>query len=143
MRIAADAPTALERLRAAGFRLIVVTNQPDVARGTQQREQVDAIHAVLRERLPLDAVYACFHDDADRCACRKPAAGLLLAGAREFALDLGASYLIGDRWRDIDAGWAAGVTPLRIDYGYTERAPERAPAGVFPSLKVAVDWILK
>ena len=68
---------ALLRLRAAGFLLVVVTNQPDVARGRSTREAVEAIHEWLRAHLPLDGIRACYHDDRDGCACRKPAPGLL------------------------------------------------------------------
>ena len=86
----------------------MVTNQPDVARGTQTREAVDAMHARLRAELPLDAIYACWHDDADACACRKPKPGMLVDAARDLGLDLAHSFMVGDRWRDTAAGLAAG-----------------------------------
>ena len=81
-------PAALERLRRLGFLLLVVTNQPDVARGDQSRAVVDALNAALARRLPLDDVLVCFHDDADACDCRKPLPGLLLHGARRYRVDL-------------------------------------------------------
>src|SRR6185436_14383127 len=71
-------PAALQRLKSAGFWLVLVTNQPDVARGTQTRAGVEALHASLRARLPLDDIRVCYHDDPDGCECRKPAPGLLL-----------------------------------------------------------------
>ena len=80
MEIEADAPAALARLKAAGFLLIIVTNQPDVARGVTRREDVEAMHAILRAALPLDDVFVCYHDNADACDCRKPQPGMLLAG---------------------------------------------------------------
>jgi len=98
---------ALVALRRAGYLLVVVTNQPDVARGTQTREAVDAIHAKLQGELALDAVYACLHDDADACHCRKPKAGLLLDAAKDLGIDVTASFMVGDRWRDIEAGITA------------------------------------
>jgi D-glycero-D-manno-heptose 1,7-bisphosphate phosphatase len=133
---------ALRELRAAGFQLVVVTNQPDVRRGTKSRESVDAIHEKLRVELPLDAIYCCFHDDEDQCACRKPAPGLLLDAARDRALDLTASYMVGDRWRDTDAGVAAGCRTVFIDHGYAERRPTTFDQRV-TSLPEAAAWILR
>ena len=132
---------ALAELRRAGYLLVVVTNQPDVARGSQTREVVDAIHARLTAALPLDAVYSCFHDDADRCACRKPAPGLLLDAARDLGIDLPASIMVGDRWRDVEAGAAAGCRTVFIDRGYAERRPHAFDASA-PSLSEAAPWIL-
>lgn len=115
---------ALKGLRAAGFLNIVVTNQPDVATGKQRRDVVEAINAHLVEKLTLDAVKVCYHSDADNCACRKPKPGMLLEAARELDIDLGGSFLVGDRWRDVEAGRAAGCRVLLfVDYGYQEKRP--------------------
>lgn len=111
---------ALCDLSQLGFWLVVITNQPDVARGTQQRETVEAMHAILRRTLPLVQFYVCYHDDADSCDCRKPKPGLLFAAATEHKLFLPESYMIGDRWRDVDCGYAANCTTIFIDNGYTE-----------------------
>ena len=132
---------ALVRLHRAGFRLIVVTNQPDVARGTQQRGVIDAMHARLASALPIDEFRVCDHDDSDECACRKPKAGMLEAAARESGLSLPASFMVGDRWRDVEAGRRAGCTTIFVDWGYRERRPERPDATV-RSLPEATDWIL-
>ena len=132
---------ALVELKRAGFDLVVVTNQPDVARGTQTRAAVDAINACLGAELPLDAFYCCFHDEADRCACRKPAPGLLIDAARERGLDLSLSFMVGDRWRDTDAGAAAGCRTIFVDRGYRERQPRTFDAKV-ASLGEAAAWIL-
>jgi D-glycero-D-manno-heptose 1,7-bisphosphate phosphatase len=132
---------ALQRLAAAGYLLVVVTNQPDVARGTQTRAAVEAIHARLAAALPLDEFRTCYHDDADGCRCRKPAPGLLLDAAAAHGIDLARSVMIGDCWRDVEAGRAAGCATIFVDYGYAERRPER-PDAVVPSLKEAADWIL-
>ena len=133
---------ALDRLRAAGFLNIVVTNQPDVATGKQRREAVEAIHARLSEKLTLDAIKVCYHADADRCSCRKPKPGMLLEAARELDVNLAASYLIGDRWRDVEAGRAAGCRVLFIDYGYVEKMPEKPYISV-QSLSEAAAFILQ
>jgi D-glycero-D-manno-heptose 1,7-bisphosphate phosphatase len=105
---------ALEELKDAGFLLIVVTNQPDVARGTQRRHTVDAIHAFLARSLPIDDIACCYHDDADRCQCRKPLPGMLVDAATRHHLDLASSFMVGDRWRDIEAGRRAGCTTVKV-----------------------------
>lgn len=114
---------ALVTLKKAGFLLIVVSNQPDVARGTTTIASVEAINCYLSERLPVDRFIMCYHDSSDNCSCRKPHPGMLIAGAREFGIDLRASYMVGDRWRDIEAGINAGCKTLFIDYGYDEPRP--------------------
>jgi D-glycero-D-manno-heptose 1,7-bisphosphate phosphatase len=98
----------LDALHARGFVLLVCTNQPDVARGWQDRDMVLAFHRKIELDLPVARIYACFHDDTDDCSCRKPKPGLLLQGSDEFDLDLSQSWMIGDRWKDIEAGRAAG-----------------------------------
>jgi D-sedoheptulose 7-phosphate isomerase len=143
LRVTPDAASALGRLKANDFLLIAVTNQPDVARGTQGRETVDAIHQRLRRELPLDDVFVCLHDDADACDCRKPKPGLLTRAAERYRIDLSRSYLAGDRWRDIDAGASAGCKTVLIGRGYSERAPAASPDARVETLIEAVDWILK
>lgn len=136
-----EVPEALARLKRAGYLLLVVTNQPDVARGTQARAVVDEMHRSLMQQLPLDEILCCFHDDADGCDCRKPRPGLLLQAARARHLDLAASFMVGDRWRDMAAGGAAGCRTLFLDYGYQERRPDTFDARV-TSLSEAAGWIL-
>ena len=135
-------PEALAALKSAGFRLVVVTNQPDVARGTQRREEVEAINGALLRDLPLDVVKVCYHDDADRCACRKPAPGMILEAAAELGVDLSRSYMVGDRWKDIEAGQRAGTTTILIENEYPERRPGQPGARV-RSLRDAAEWILE
>ena len=141
LELVPDAAEALARLKKLGFLLIVVTNQPEVARGRQCRSEVDAIHEALRASLPIDDFFACYHDDADRCECRKPKPGLILQARDRYELDLQRSFLIGDRWRDIDAGARAGCTTILIDCGYTERAPSSSPTVIVKSLREAAQWI--
>ena len=141
LEVLPGAAEACSTLRAAGFLLIVVTNQPDIARGTRTREEVDTINRRLSEMVPVDEFRVCPHDDADRCECRKPSAGLLLAAARERGLDLPHSVMVGDRWRDVEAGKRAGCWTVFVDHGYSERRPE-APDLTVRSLGDAVPWIL-
>jgi transaldolase len=133
-------PEALARLRAAGYALVVVTNQPDIARGKQTREGVQAIHDYLATLIDVDEFRVCFHDDADGCSCRKPKPGLLTA-APAHALER--SIVVGDRWRDIEAGRRAGCrAAVFIDYEYDDPRPVDADTHV-RSLAEAADWILK
>ena len=134
-------PEALKRLKAAGYLLIVVTNQPDVARGTQSVAGVEAIHARLSSQLPIDEFRTCYHDDEDQCGCRKPLPGLLLDAARDHDVDLHGSVMVGDRWRDVEAGKNAGCATVFVDYGYSEHRPE-GPHAEVRSLEEAVAWIL-
>jgi D-glycero-D-manno-heptose 1,7-bisphosphate phosphatase len=117
-------PAALRALKTAGYLLVVVTNQPDIARGTVSSTVVESMNDWLKSILPLDAVLTCAHDDADQCKCRKPLPGLIMRAARELRIDCTASYMIGDRWRDIEAGRRAGCKTFFIDCGYDERAPQ-------------------
>ncbi|MBV9760547.1 MAG: HAD family hydrolase [Acidobacteriaceae bacterium] len=143
LQICADAPQSLADLRRHGFLLIVVTNQPDVARGTQQRETVEEMNRSLGAALPLDDFLVCYHDARDNCDCRKPRPGLLLRAAAELKIDLQHSYMVGDRWRDVDAGHNAGCQTILIDYGYNEQYPERQPAAKVKSLREAADAIIR
>ena len=132
---------AIARLRAGGYAIVVVTNQPDVARGTQTRAAIEALHGRLAADLGLDDFRVCVHDDRDGCACRKPLPGLLHEAAAARGLDLQRSFMVGDRWRDVEAGRAAGCRTVFIDRHYAERQPERPDARV-ESLAAAADWIL-
>ena len=120
LEILPHVPEALSALRAQGYSLVVVTNQPDVARGTAPRELIDGIHERLKDELGLDAIFTCFHDDADECDCRKPKPGLLVRAANDLSIDLASSFMVGDRWRDVEAGRRAGCRTLFVDCGYGE-----------------------
>jgi D-glycero-D-manno-heptose 1,7-bisphosphate phosphatase len=116
---------ALLNTRNAGFLNVVVTNQPDIATGKQNREVLNAMHAILRKQLAIDAIQVCPHTDHDHCECRKPKPGMLLAASREMNIELSASYLVGDRWRDIVAGQKVDCKCYFIDYGYDENLPNK------------------
>jgi D-glycero-D-manno-heptose 1,7-bisphosphate phosphatase len=142
LRIFEDAPAACADLKEAGFILIVVTNQPDVARGTQTREAVEAINREISNVIPIDGFCVCYHDDAQMCVCRKPKPGLLTAAAEKWSIDLERSFMVGDRWRDIAAGIAAGCNTVFIDRGYNELKVVRSDFAA-RSLREAADWILQ
>lgn len=141
-----DVPAACARLAEAGFVLVVVTNQPDVGRGTQSQAEVEAMHAILRRRLPQIArVEACYAagragDPPDRR--RKPEPGMLLDSAIELDLDLSRSWMVGDRWRDVDCGKRAGVRTVFIDYGYVEEL-RASPDFTVKSFAEAAEVILR
>lgn len=136
-----DAAPACRALRDAGYLLIGATNQPDIARGHALRADVDAINDVVRTELDLDELRVCPHDDSDRCECRKPLPGMLLNAAEDHDIDLTASIMVGDRWKDIDAGRAAGCRTVFIDRQYSERKPDN-PDFICGGLLEAVPWIL-
>lgn len=132
---------ACRRLADSGWMLFVVTNQPDIARGTATREEVDAINDAVVSGLPVTEILVCPHDDSDACDCRKPAPGMLLDAAARWDVDLAASVMIGDRWRDIEAGRRAGVRTVFVDYGYAE-ALRSVPDHVVANLAEAADLLL-
>jgi D-glycero-D-manno-heptose 1,7-bisphosphate phosphatase len=133
---------ALDRLRKAGFLNIVVTNQPDVGAGRVSRDAVVAMHERLLKELPIDALKVCYHVAEDDCECRKPKPGMIVEAAREHDVNLEASFLVGDRWRDVAAGQRAGCKCLFIDYGYEERRPH-PPYLAVNSLTQATTHILQ
>jgi D-glycero-D-manno-heptose 1,7-bisphosphate phosphatase len=141
-----DAAEGCARLKEAGFLLVVVTNQPDVGRRTQERRVVDAIHQRLREAIPqLDRIEVCFHagsDYGEDCACRKPKPGMLLRSAQELAIDLARSYMVGDRWRDVDCAKAAGCYSIFIDRGYSESLRQQ-PDVIVATFGEAVTAVLR
>jgi D-glycero-D-manno-heptose 1,7-bisphosphate phosphatase len=138
-----DVAAACTKLKQAGFLLIVVTNQPDVGRGTLKKEIVEAIHAEMCRQLPIDHVEVCYHpgQGASDCDCRKPKPGMLLRAAKEFGIDLAQSWMVGDRWRDIDCGHAAGCRTIFIDRGYAEELRQK-PHFSAGNLAQAADIIL-
>ena len=132
-----NAPADVARLRAAGFHVFVVTNQPDVRRGRMQRSEMDSMLACVREALDVQDVRACTHDDADNCACRKPKDGMLRDLAQQWRVDLTRSFMVGDTWRDMQAGKSAQCTTILVGSESIDNADMRAA-----SLSEAVDLIL-
>ena len=142
LKIPPGVQEALSLLKRAGYLLIVVTNQPDVARGTASKLDVEAINSYLQQMFALDAVYVCYHDDIENCTCRKPKPGALFEASDTYDIDLEKSFMIGDRWRDIDAGMAAGCCTIFVDNGYIEKKPNK-PDHKVGGLLEAVSIILE
>jgi len=134
--------SALEVLKNEGFLLIVVTNQPDVATGKMDKEVLRRVNNGLNMVLPLDDIIVCVHDDAAKCKCRKPKPGMLIDAAKKYDIDLPASWIIGDRWRDIGAGFAAGCRTILVGTGYGEPFPAKPDYRV-ADLRAATDVILE
>lgn len=138
LRIVAEAHAATERLREAGFVLVIVTNQPDVARGVANRGDVQQLNEVVRATLGIDGVYCCWHDGSE-CSCRKPRPGMLLDSAADLDLDLAASWVVGDRWVDIGAGVAAGARTILLErsYSWELSGGNKPPTHLEPTARVA------
>ncbi|HLP78678.1 MAG TPA: HAD family hydrolase [Candidatus Paceibacterota bacterium] len=134
---------ACAKLKSAGFLLIVATNQPDVGRGTMSQQTVETIHEFMCRELPVDRVEVCFHPGKglSDCDCRKPKPGMLVRAAKDLGINLSQSWMVGDRWRDVDCGKAAGCRTIFIDWGYDE--PLKAtPDFTVRSLSEAAEIIL-
>jgi D-glycero-D-manno-heptose 1,7-bisphosphate phosphatase len=142
LRLLPGVREACNQLHEAGFALILITNQPDIARGLVSAEQVSEMNERLQRFLRLDGVGVCPHDDRARCACRKPQPGLLLEASRVWNIDLESSFIVGDRWRDIEAGHRAGCGAIFVDYGYAEQRPD-GPFTSVRSLREAANFILR
>jgi D-glycero-D-manno-heptose 1,7-bisphosphate phosphatase len=134
---------SLPKLASSGYVLIGITNQPDVARGTQTRQRVESFNALLQSNLPVHEIFVCYHDNLDHCECRKPRPGLILQAAQKYNLDLSQSWMVGDRWKDIAAGQALGLKTIFVNYHYVE--PFEGPPADFivEDTSALADIILK
>jgi D-glycero-D-manno-heptose 1,7-bisphosphate phosphatase len=136
-----DAAGLVCELKKTGFKLVVVTNQPDVGNGKTPKEVIEEMNRRLMESMPIDAIKVCLHSQKAGCPCRKPQPGMLRDAAEELNINLRKSFMIGDRWSDIAAGKAAGCKTIFIDRGYTELNQE-TPDNTVVNLKEAVEYIL-
>ena len=151
---------AVRLLNRAGFAVVIVTNQAGIARGIFKESFVAEAHQHISDRLAaggarVDAFYYCPHHpeaviDAFRkdCDCRKPQPGMLTRAANDLDLDLSASFVVGDRWHDLEAGRRVGARGIlvRTGYGRTEEAspkPHAEPAVITGNVMEAVSWILR
>lgn len=141
LRILPGVEEAVERLKVHGFTIVLITNQPDVPRGITSRDAVERMNAEIRRRMPIDDVRVCYHTDEDDCRCRKPKPGMIVDAARALDIDLGASWMVGDRWKDTHAGQAAGCRTILVDHGYVQDRPPNADK-VVQSLAEAATHIL-
>jgi D-glycero-D-manno-heptose 1,7-bisphosphate phosphatase len=138
LRVMAGAQEAVAALADLGARVFVVTNQPDVARGTLALRELATMNHFVRDRLRVHDIRACPHDGTDGCACRKPKPGMLDDLAREWHVDLAASWTVGDRWVDIAAGRAAGTRTILVERPYSW-APTAAGS---PPAALAADYVV-
>ena len=139
LRVLDGAAAAIALLHGAGASCLVVTNQPDVRRGSLAIEDLDQMHALLQAQLAFDDVAVCPHDGRDGCMCRKPLPGMLIELAGRHHVDLGASWLVGDRWVDIAAGRAAGVRTVLVEQAYSWEATSAGgpPTDLEPDLRAS------
>jgi D-glycero-D-manno-heptose 1,7-bisphosphate phosphatase len=137
-----DTGEACFLMKKAGFLLIVVTNQPDVGRGLIALEVMEEMHRRLQKALPLDEILSCTDPSETPGPRRKPAPGMLLEAAARWNIDFRASFIIGDRKSDIEAGEAVGCRGIFIDRNYAEPKPSRACTSC-DSLLAAARWILQ
>jgi D-glycero-D-manno-heptose 1,7-bisphosphate phosphatase len=144
-QILPEVPEACAKLKKAGFLLVVATNQPDVGRGTLAKETVETIHEFLKQRLPIDRIEVCYHPGKGQsdCSCRKPKPGMLIQAANSLDIDLKRSWMVGDRWRDIDCGHAAGCRTILIERGYSEelrQQPDFRAKNLLEAVEIIVDF---
>ena len=124
LKILPGVKESILRLKKLNFLCLVVTNQPDVSRGKIEKKIVIEMNNYLKDEIKLDDFFVCYHDDHDNCKCRKPKSGLLLEASKKWDINLKKSYIIGDRWKDIEAGKSAGCKTIFIDYNYKEAKPK-------------------
>jgi D-glycero-D-manno-heptose 1,7-bisphosphate phosphatase len=138
-RLEPDAGLQVGRLARAGLLPIVVTNQPEVARGIIAPALLEEMHERLRKAVPVEDIFVCAHDGPDGCGCRKPKPGMLKAAAAKWGIDLAGSFMVGDRWSDVEAGQAAGCYTVLIERSYSGTA---SPGARAHDLATAVDAVL-
>ena len=141
-KILPDVKNYLKSLKEMGFLNVIFTNQPDISRGFLKREELEKMHKIIEEELPVDEIAFCPHDDKDNCSCRKPKPGLILEAAKKWSLDLKNSFVIGDGWKDVLAGKSAGCKTILIRRNYNQDLKDYYDFEV-NSLKEAVEIIKK
>ena len=135
-----DAVALLKKLKTAGLVVIVTTNQPGISRGYLPRRELDRMHDQLRHALPVDDIFLCPHDEADRCPCRKPKPGLLTEARFKWHLDLDRSFVVSDKWQDAEAARAAGCTSLLLESPWVGTVHHDF---ILPDFSAAVNKILQ
>jgi len=130
------------KLKKLNFICLMVTNQPNVSRKKIDKNSVIQMNNFLKNEIALDDIFVCYHDDSDNCNCRKPKPGLLLQAGKKWDVDFKKSFMIGDRWKDIQAGEKVGCKTIFLDYKYSEKKPKK-PDFVSDSLLNAAHIIEK
>jgi D-glycero-D-manno-heptose 1,7-bisphosphate phosphatase len=124
LKILPGVKESILRLKELDFICLVVTNQPDVPRGKINKNTVIEMNNCLKKEIELDDIFVCYHDDKDNCNCRKPKPGLLLQAIKKWNVDFKKSFIVGDRWRDIQAGKKVGCKTIFLDYKYKDIKPK-------------------
>lgn len=141
VEIIEDVKECIIRLEKLEFQIVVVTNQPDIARKKTSLSRVNEIHDLIKKATGIKNFFICPHDDRDSCQCRKPKSGLLVQAAKLLKIDLERSYIIGDRWKDIEAGQNVGCKGIFINRNYSEKPP-KLPYTEVKSLSEATNIIV-
>ena len=124
LKILPGVKESISRLKKLNFICLVVTNQPDVQRGKIKKNTIIKMNNFLKKKIELDDIFVCYHDDQDNCNCRKPKPGLLLQARKKWNVDFKKSFIVGDRWRDIQAGKKVGCKTIFLDYKYKDIKPK-------------------
>jgi D-glycero-D-manno-heptose 1,7-bisphosphate phosphatase len=161
LRLIPGAASAIRRLNDAGLKVIVVTNQSGIARGYFPEAFVHETHDLMasmlgKEGARIDGIYYCPHHPkagnspfTTECECRKPGTGMIDQAAKDLGIDVRASFVVGDKWSDVELGQRAGARSILVRTGYDENDPGnvrpahlRAPDFTARSIAEAVDWVL-
>ena len=132
----------VKKLKNNGFKVFVITNQPDIGNKLLKKKTLNEMHSLLKTKVSIDKIYYCPHTRSDRCKCRKPKPGMIIKASNESNIYLKESYMVGDRKIDIDAGLKAGCKTIFVNNNYYEKKPTKQEKTV-KSLHAAVRYILK
>ena len=133
---------AVKKLRNNGFKVFVISNQPDIGNKLIKKKTLNQMHKLLKSKVPVNKIYFCPHTRNDKCKCRKPNPGMIIKASKDSGILLKESYVIGDRKTDIDAGLKAGCKTIFVNHNYVEKKPTKQEKTV-KSLHAAVKYILK
>lgn len=137
-----EAKIAISALKEAGFKIFIFTNQPDITKKIISQEELDGIHKMIYKELAIDEIVTCIHIDEDKCSCRKPKPGMILELQKKWKVTLNQSFVVGDRWRDIEAGENAGCNTILIGDGYNEKkiSANRQAQNILEASNLILTW---
>ena len=133
---------ACQMLKKAGYLIVVITNQPDVGNGKASKSEIERMNQYLKSEELVDDIFICYHSQDEQCVCRKPKAGMIFQALEKYSIDLGASFLVGDRKSDIEVAVSVNCKSIFIDHDYDEVKPV-AQNITLKSLKEAAEYILR